>query len=50
LRQGIEDGFLAPYKAVRIDLDNKFNGVFMPYAFDNKAKNAAIELKSPLDW
>jgi hypothetical protein len=26
-----------------------FNGVFMPYAFDKKAKNAAIEFNSILN-
>ena len=37
LKQGIEDGFLAPYKVIRIGLDTDINGVTVPEGTYNTA-------------
>ena len=42
LKQGIEDGFLAPYKVIRVNLDNDVNG-WRPYKDQKMIKEILLK-------
>jgi len=48
LRQGIEDGYLAPYKVIRVDLDKDTFGWRPPEGMTDKLGNAGDEVRKDL--